>query len=432
MNYNEALTYVEGTAKFGMKLGLERMERVLEILGNPHKDIKTIHIAGTNGKGSTTAMLNYILNQQGYKVGMYTSPYVEVFEERIQINNENISKDEFASLVTEFYNIVPQIIEEGFEEPTYFEIVTAIAFLYFKRKNVDYALIEVGLGGRLDATNVINPILTIITSISFDHTGVLGNTLKEIAYEKGGIVKKGVPLVLYPQEKEAEDVLRDICVERKAILIEVPKNFTQYRELCREEGKLYQNIRVNDKENYDILLGLLGKYQVNNVAVVIKAVEALNTIGVEVSKESMLSGLREVKWIGRLEKLKDNPFTVIDAAHNIGGIVSLKESLNTYFKYNKLILILGILADKQVEDMVKEIAPLAHKIITVTPNSDRAELSEDLREVVIKYNSNCESCNDYGKAYKIACEDYEDGDMVLAAGSIYMIGGMRKVINSIK
>ncbi|MEG2353469.1 MAG: folylpolyglutamate synthase/dihydrofolate synthase family protein [Clostridium sp.] len=429
MNYEEALNYVESTAKFGMKLGLERMERILEILDNPQKKIKTIHIAGTNGKGSTTAMLSGILKEEGYSVGMYTSPFLESFEERMQINNENISKDDFAKLITEFSIIVPKIIEENLGEPTYFEIITAVAFLYFSRKNVDYAVIEVGLGGRLDATNVITPILTIITSISFDHIGILGDTLAEIAYEKGGIIKRGIPLVLYPQDKEVREVITNLCIEKNSELIEVPRDFTEFKEVYIEDGKTYQLIKVNEEEPYNISLGLLGKHQVNNASVAIKSVEVLKKLGIKIERDSMKKAFKHTKWIGRLEKIKDNPLTVIDAAHNIGGILSLKESINTYFKYDKLILILGILADKQVHDMVAEIAPLAHKIITVTPHSDRAELSEDLRRVVQKYNSNCESYEDYRGAYEKACLYCNSGDIIVAAGSIYMIGDMRKIIN---
>ena len=207
MTYEEAMKYISSVGRFGSNYGLKRTFRLLDILGNPDKKIKLIHVAGTNGKGSTTAMITKILRGMGYKVGMYTSPYIEYFEERIQINGENIPKETFVSLLVEVRKAVEQVIEEGYDHPTEFEILTALMFLYFYRENVDYGVVEVGLGGTLDSTNVLTPIVSVITSISYDHMNILGDTIEEIAEQKAGIIKENVPVVLYPAEKNVQNVI---------------------------------------------------------------------------------------------------------------------------------------------------------------------------------------------------------------------------------
>ena len=228
MNYDEAIAYIKNTAKFGSKLGLERTEKILELLGNPHKKLKCIHVAGTNGKGSTTAMVTYVLVEAGYKVGSYISPFIEEFEERIQINNVNISKADLSDIITEVSKAVEKVVELGYSNPTEFEIITCAGFLYFYKKNVDFAVVEVGLGGRLDSTNVIIPILSVITSISLDHTQILGDTIDKIAYEKAGIIKEGIPVVMFPQKKQSEEVIERTCRERKCKLIKVPQESSEY------------------------------------------------------------------------------------------------------------------------------------------------------------------------------------------------------------
>ena len=225
MNYDEAMAYIKDTAKFGSKLGLKRTQMILELLGNPHEKLKCIHIAGTNGKGSTTAMVTTILVEAGYKVGSYTSPFIEVFEERMQINNKNISKGDLSEIITEVSKVVERVVELGYGNPTEFEIITCAGFLYFHKNNVDFAVVEVGIGGRLDSTNVISPILSIITSVSLDHTLILGDTIDKIAYEKAGIIKAGIPVVVFPQQKQSEAVIEKVCTEKKCKLIKVLARF---------------------------------------------------------------------------------------------------------------------------------------------------------------------------------------------------------------
>lgn len=431
MNYIEAMDYIKNTAKFGSNYGLERTEKILELLGNPHKKLKCIHVAGTNGKGSTTAMLSAILKEAGYKVGMYTSPYLEEFEERIQINGINISKDDLSSLITEVSKVIETVVALGFDHPTEFEIITCTMFLYFYKKQVDYAVIEVGLGGRLDSTNVINPILSIITSISFDHMKILGNTLGKIASEKAGIIKEGVPLVLYPQEKESLDVIKKICNEKNCTLIEVPKNSITANDKRNSINSTTQNVTVNTQANlYDVELSLLGKHQKLNCSVVLYAVEELIRQDINIKKDHIFSALKKVKWPGRLEILRKDPLVIIDGAHNIDGIINLAESIDDYFTYKDIILILGILADKQVDAMLKVIAPKAKKIIAVTPHSDRAELACDLAMNIANINPQVEYIEDYKAAFNKALTYCNKDSLLLVSGSLYMIGDMRKIIKN--
>ena len=425
MNYLETMDYITSTAKFGSNLGLERTEKILELLGNPHKSLKCIHVGGTNGKGSTTAMINMILMENGYNVGMYTSPYLEEFEERIQINGINIPKEDLSEVVTDVAIAVNKVVLLGLDHPTEFEIITCAMFLYFYKKKVDFAVIEVGLGGRLDSTNVIVPMVSVITSISFDHMDILGNTLQEIALEKAGIIKREVPVVLYPQVEESLNVIERVCADKGSKLIRVQEDSVLYLNT----EKFMQHIIIKTKEdNYEILLSLLGKHQLLNCAVAIETIEALTKLGVRIQKDSIIHALKKVKWVGRLEIMGTEPLVVIDGAHNIDGIRKLKENIDIYFKYNKLILILGILADKQVKEMVDVIASSAYRVIAVTPRSERAELAYELKKVIEKVNKNCECYEDYETAYSRALEFSNKSDLILVSGSLYMIGDMRKII----
>lgn len=433
MNYNEAMNYIKSTAKFGSNLGLERTEKILELLGEPHKKLKCIHIAGTNGKGSTTAMLAEVLKEAGYKVGMYISPYLEEFEERIQINGINISKEDLSIIITKVSKVVDKVIELGYVHPTEFEIITCAMLLYFYEKKVEYAVVEVGLGGRLDSTNVITPILSIITSISYDHMQILGDTLGKIAYEKAGIIKKGVPVVLYPQEQESFEVIASVSKERNSKLIEVPSKCVELKPMEKHNrNKFTQNLLIKtDKGYYSIELSLLGKHQMLNCAVVVFAVEELVNQGLNISIDNMLNAFKRVKWPGRLEVINSKPLVVIDGAHNIDGIKKLAESVDMYFHYEKIILVLGILADKQVKEMIDTIVPKASKVIAVTPHSDRAELADELAEEIRRINTNVEVIEDYAKAYQTALSCCRDKDLLLISGSLYMIGDMRRLIGNL-
>ena len=427
MKYQEAIKYITEVGNFGSNYGLERTYKLLEFLDNPHGKLKIIHVAGTNGKGSTTAMITSMLKEAGYKVGMYTSPFLEEFEERIQINGENIPKEKLAQLITKIKYAVDKVIEEGYNHPTEFEIITVLMFLYFATEEVDFAVVEVGLGGRLDSTNVITPILSVITSISFDHTNLLGNTLEEIAAEKAGIIKSCIPTVIYPQEEMAERVISSKCQELDSKLYKINKEDAKLINIIKED-KIYQQVKVKLDDEYDVKLPLLGEHQILNLAVALKALEVIKDKAPKLNRESIVKSLATVRWNGRLEIMSNSPYVVIDGAHNIQGITQLDKNIKKYFEYKDMYLILGILADKDVEDMVKVITPKAKKVFTVTPNSMRAETAEELMNEVKKYNESCEAYNDYKNAFEDALKLCKKDDLLLISGSLYMIGEMRGII----
>ena len=421
MKYEEAMKYITEVGNFGSNYGLERTYKLLEHLGNPERDLKLIHIAGTNGKGSTTSMITEILMGEGYKVGMYTSPFIEEFEERIQINRNNIPKESLAILMDEIKVAVDKVIEAGYNHPTEFEIITVLMLLYFKKENIDFGVIEVGLGGTLDSTNVIKPIIQVITSISFDHTNLLGNTLEKIAREKAGIIKRGIPTVIYPQQEEVLKVIKNKCFEMDSELYIANNENLKFKNIVNLD-KPYQLLKYNNE--IDILLPLLGEHQI--------IIEVLNNKNIiDISIANIVKSIKNVSWKGRLEVLSNNPYVVIDGAHNIQGIKTLSRNIKKYFKYENLYLILGILADKDVEEMIKIITPMAKKVYSVTPNSIRGELAESLKDEVSKFNKNCKAFDKYEEAYLEALNDASEKDLILASGSLYMIGDMRKIIRKI-
>ena len=429
MKYEEAMKYITEVGNFGSNYGLERTYKLLEHLGNPERDLKLIHIAGTNGKGSTTSMITEILMGEGYKVGMYTSPFIEEFEERIQINRNNIPKESLAILMDEIKVAVDKVIEAGYNHPTEFEIITVLMLLYFKKENIDFGVIEVGLGGTLDSTNVIKPIIQVITSISFDHTNLLGNTLEKIAMEKAGIIKKGIPTVIYPQQEEVLKVIKNKCFEMDSELYIANNENLKFENIVNLD-KPYQLLKYNNE--IDILLPLLGEHQIINLSVAMQAIEVLNNKNIiDISIANIVKSIKNVSWKGRLEVLSNNPYVVIDGAHNIQGIKTLSRNIKKYFKYENLYLILGILADKDVEEMIKIITPMAKKVYSVTPNSIRGELAESLKDEVSKFNKNCKAFDKYEEAYLEALNVGSEKDLILASGSLYMIGDMRKIIRKI-
>ena len=429
MKYEEAMKYITEVGNFGSNYGLERTYKLLEHLGNPERDLKLIHIAGTNGKGSTTSMITEILMGEGYTVGMYTSPFIEEFEERIQINRNNIPKESLAILMDEIKVAVDKVIEAGYNHPTEFEIITVLMLLYFKKENIDFGVIEVGLGGTLDSTNVIKPIIQVITSISFDHTNLLGNTLEKIAREKAGIIKKGIPTVIYPQQEEVLKVIKNKCFEMDSELYIANNENLKFENIVNLD-KPYQLLKYNNE--IDILLPLLGEHQIINLSVAMQAIEVLNNKNIiDISIANIVKSIKNVSWKGRLEVLSNNPYVVIDGAHNIQGIKTLSRNIKKYFKYENLYLILGILADKDVEEMIKIITPMAKKVYSVTPNSIRGELAESLKDEVSKFNKNCKAFDKYEEAYLEALNDASEKDLILASGSLYMIGDMRKIIRKI-
>ena len=420
MNYETAMIKLRGEVCSGVKLGLQNIKNLMEKLGNPQDKLKIIHIAGTNGKGSCTSFVNSVLVSQGYKVGMFTSPSIYNFEERIRINNKNIPEDKLIELMNEVREIANTL--EVF--PADFELVTALAFLYFYRENCDFAIMEVGLGGRLDATNVINkPLITLITSISFDHQQFLGNTIKEIALEKAGIIKDGVPLVLYSQDTEIMDNIMGVAKSKNSKVI--VNDLSKIKVL--ENKKSGQVIDYKDFKNLKI--NLLGSHQVKNATISIELLLELRKIGFEISNESIYNGFSTVTWPCRFELVSKSPDFILDGAHNIDGIEKFVSNMNFYYKNNKKISIFGVLADKDYNEMLEKIVPCFDVFLTVRPDSERAMEAYELKEKIEALTEKkVYSFENYQEAIDKAFEISSKDDVISAFGSLYFVGEIRKLL----
>ncbi len=427
MNYVEALNYINDKNKFGSRLGLDVIGKLLDLLGNPHLDMKYIHVAGTNGKGSTSVYMATMLKEAGYKVGLFTSPYLERFNERISINGQYIPDERLAKITEKVKEKIEIMLEKGYEHPTTFEIVTTIAFLYFKEENVDFIVLEVGLGGRADSTNVIREsYASVITTIDYDHTDVLGDTLGKIAYEKAGIIKEKGLVISYPQEIEAFKVIEGVALEKKAKLIRCPMEKVEIIRLSQEGGVF--NFSYKDQIYKNLEISLIGEYQVYNATLALMTILVLKDKGlINIEEKQIREGLKNTKWPGRLEILKRNPTFLIDGAHNLQGAKTLAESIKK-FKYNKLILGIAILKDKDVDHIVETIVPLADNIIITEVNMPRKMEAEALEKIINKYNNNTIIEKDMKEAIDKSYELAEDGDLIVFGGSLYLIGDIRKII----
>ena len=427
MIYDDALKYIYQLNTFSSRLDLKGIKYLLKLLGNPHNNYHTVHVGGTNGKGSTAAMINSILIKSGYKTGLFTSPYLEKFPERIKINNEEISRDEITSFIKKIIYKIEELSLTGFEKPTTFEIITTMCFDFFAKQNIDIGVMEVGLGGRFDATNVITPSVSVITPISFDHTNVLGNTIEEITYEKSGIIKKDGTTVVAPQNREADEMIQRICKDRSNNLYRVNEDIKFQLKGSSLSGTVFDVQGLENNYN-DLKIKLIGEHQVINAAVAIGAIETLSMKGFHITKESIKTGLYETYWPGRMEIISKDPKILIDVAHNVHSMKILKNTIQNHMKYDNLILVLGVLRDKNYPKMVKEIVPIANTVITVEPDSNRALKVEDLVEEVKKYNCNCIIGKDIEKAIKKALEIANEKDLICFAGSIYLAGKVRSRI----
>ncbi len=433
MTYQETLKYLESFQRFGIRLGLKNIRRLLRLLGNPQERLKVIHIGGTNGKGSVGAFLFYILKGAGYKVGLYTSPHLIDFRERIRTSEGLISKEELTKLVKEVYRLPFTVY--GFQ-PTFFEITTAIALQYFAERRVDFAILEVGMGGRLDATNVTKPLVSVITNVDFEHTEHLGRSLKRIAYEKCGIIKKKVPVITAENKKEVLVVIEQTCRKKQAKLYRVDRKILVQSPNDWSTGKLAgthlrwvgQTFNVQGiYSRYESLkISLLGKHQLLNAACAIEVVELLGT-KVKISKEEIRKGLAKTIWPGRLEvkrfTVNGKRFTVIlDGAHNVAGVKALKEAIRDSFNYKRLILLLGILRDKDIKGIVAQLAPLASRIIITRPQTPRAAEPEEIAEIAKKYLGSIVIKEKVSQAIEYALSCAKRRDIVLITGSLYTIG----------
>ena len=427
MDYGESLKYIDEISGLGSKLDLERITEILERLGRPQDRLKVIHVAGTNGKGSTSSMINHMLVLNGYKTALYTSPHLIKYNERYVIDNSDISDEDFAKYVTLIREKAEQMEAEGCGHPTVFEQLTAVAFKYFADNNVDYAVIEVGLGGRFDATNVIKkPVLSVITSISFDHTEFLGNTLESIAFEKGGIIKEGRPTVLYRQDKKVYDTISKLCEERHSKLYYCEEE--SINVLKQDLDGTVFDIKNRFFECKGVKLPLVGDYQINNCKTALLAAYALKENGVKLDDEKILAGIAASGWDGRMEVCVKNPTVIIDGAHNPDGINMLVESVKKYFASKRIVLLMGVLGDKDYENMAAEIVPLAETVVITQPASERALSADGFKQVVEKYCENVYCIEEIDEAYKKALEITGKDDVLVCAGSLYLIGELRRII----
>ena len=420
MDYETAMIKLRGEVCSGIKLGLQNIKTLMEKLGNPQDKLKIIHIAGTNGKGSCTSFVNSVLVSQGYKVGMFTSPSIYNFEERIRINNKNIPEDKLIELMDEVREVANTL--EVF--PADFELVTAVAFLYFYREKCDFAIMEVGLGGRLDATNVVDkPLITLITSISFDHQQFLGNTIKEISLEKAGIIKDGVPLVLYSQDTEIMDNIIRVAKSKNSKVI--VNDLSKIKIL--ENNKSGQIIDY--KEFRNLKINLLGSHQVKNATISLELLLELRKMGFEISNESIYNGFLTVTWPCRFELVSKSPDFILDGAHNIDGIEKFISNINFYYKDSRKIAIFGVLEDKDYNEMLERIIPCFDMFLTVRPNSERAmeayELKDKIEALTEKKVYSFDNYQDaINKSFEISSKD----DVISAFGSLYFVGEVRKLL----
>ena len=416
MNYESALEYIHAVQWAGHKPGLSRTRTLLAALGDPHKKLRFVHVAGTNGKGSTAAMLASCLQAAGYKVGLYTSPFINRFNERIQVNGEQIPDDALVRLVER----VRPAADAMADVPTEFEIITALGMLWFAEEKCDIVVLEVGLGGTLDSTNVIPaPEAAVITNIGLEHTAILGSTLAAIAAEKSGILKPGCRAVLYGQSREVGEVVARVCAEK-----EIPLTVTDASQLTLLSSGL-DGQHFTYRGSAPLLLPLLGDYQLRNAMTVLDTVDALRVQGRNISADAVARGLAAARWPGRLELVRRRPDLIIDGGHNPQCAQALAASLRGLYGEKKLIFLIGVLADKDWQSMVGEVLPLAKAIVTVRPESERAKDENELAAWVRAQGVPAEAHASIGEALDAALALAGPEDAVCAWGSLYSVGELR-------
>lgn len=422
MNYCDALKFIHSRLKFGSKPGMERITALCDELGNPQDKLKYVHVAGTNGKGSTCNMIAGILKEADYKVGLYTSPFIIDFRERIQINNEMISENDLAGYVEEIIPIVEKLSEKGIE-PTEFEIITAIAFKYFLDSDCDIVVLEVGLGGLLDSTNIIKKSeVSVITSISLDHTDILGNSLLEIAEQKCGIFKQNGHVVGYPQA--------DFTVER---YVKEKAKKLNCKYMHADLGKI-RLVKEEIDGSTIIYAGctfkipLTGKHQIYNFSTAISAINTLKQNGWNISAQNMIDGIQNIKMPARTEIISKSPLIIIDGGHNPEGVDALCDTLKKYCNNKDIIAVFGMMKDKDYSYCVENLAPLCSRIYTTTPSNSRSLPAKDLAKAVKQYCSKVKAVDSYEKAYEKALKKADAESVILVCGSLYLASDIKNII----
>ena len=430
---NSAIDKIHEFQRFGSILGLERMNSLLKLLGNPQDELKIIHVAGTNGKGSTCRYIYSVLQAAGYKTGLYTSPFLEVFNERIELDGRYITDEDLAAYTDRVLDCAEKMVARGEHSPTEFEVVTAIAFLYFKEKGCDYAVMEVGLGGRGDSTNVCrSPLISVITSISYDHTDRLGNTLAEIAAEKAGIIKEGCPVVTSAEADEALKVIEDKASELGCMYFET-RHIPYTVKAQGLAGSTFDvNIQGVSFDNLEI--SMPGEHQIKNAICALSALNILEERGnVNLHRDAVYRGLKAARQTGRFEVMSakyEKPIVIIDGAHNPDGAAALRRAVNEYLPGKKILMVTGMLADKDTESILREFTSITDTFIATEPDNPRKLDAESLKTEIQALGASCESIHDCRAAVREASEKAaaEDFDAVLYAGSLYMIGAVRGLL----
>jgi len=428
MDYQQAVDYIESYTDYektpvphaAANYDLRRVDELLACLSNPHLKARSVHIAGTNGKGSIAAMVASVLIVSGYTTGLYTSPHLHTWRERIRVNGKLISEEEFVALVERLKPEVEAVNRKAtYGQLTTFELVTTLAFAYFGLKEADFQVLEVGMGGKFDATNVIQPEVGVIASISFDHMDVLGNSLSEIAAEKAGIIKPGRMVVTSPQPEEAARVLEEICNSRRAGLVKIGSDvtwqslgFNLNRQLLRVKGRL---------DSYELSIPLLGQHQLDNTATAVATLEVLAEKGFNISRESIINGLAQVSWPGRLQIVSRQPLLVVDGAHNPDSARRLKQSLEKYFDFNQAILVIGVSSDKDVTGVISELFPLFDKVIATCSHHPRAMAPAHIVAEFAKHGAKTQVAEDVPTALSLALALAGDRDLICVTGSLFVV-----------
>lgn len=424
MTYSEALDYIHSVCWKGSLPGLERISELCALLGHPEDSLKFIHIAGTNGKGSTASMIFSVLTEQGYRVGLYTSPFVEKFNERIIFRGDEISDDDLAH-DTEY---VKQFADTMEDSPTEFELITAIAFVYFKRMKCDFVVLECGLGGRLDSTNVIKtPVISIITGIDLDHTAIIGDTTAKIAAEKAGIIKNGVPVVFGEGDFDAERVIREKADEKSSEYVR-----TDFSKICNIRTEL-GGTTFDFGERRNIKISLCGLYQIRNAATVLTSVDVMRKNGIAISEEAVNRGLISAKWKARFETLISDPLVVYDGAHNLQGTKAAVENISHYLlpltNDGKIILLMGVMADKNHIDMIRTLSPYVKKVFSITPDNVRSFDSAGIEREFRLFGVDAQSFDTITEGVRGAmdCAKRENRPLV-CLGSLYMYADVKRAV----
>ena len=429
---NNPVERIEAYQRFGSVLGLDRMVRLMDGLGNPQDKLQYIHVAGTNGKGSVCRYIYEVLLASGYSVGLYTSPFLEDFRERIELDHLMISMEDLSRLTDVVIKEAEKMVAEGLDSPTEFEIVTAIAFVYFAEKTPDFVILEVGLGGKGDSTNIIkNPLVSVITSIGHDHMDRLGNTLTAIAAEKAGIIKPGVPVVIQVEDKEAAKVIARIAYEKRSLIMDAAKLKPTGVDITLFGTRF--ELAIAGVHYHDVEISMAGEHQVKNAITALAAIELLRKSSIiKINQEGLCKGMKTAKMKGRFEILGSNPCFILDGAHNREGVEALIHAVDRHFFGKKILYVVGILADKEVDQMVDCMAAYAAGsgfFIATEPNSPRKLPAASLCAAFRARGCDCIEEPNPSQALTRAVKLSSGYDAILFTGSLYMIGEIRKVLD---